>query len=209
MPVRFEDPALGIETLVKYGPFDGIVAVGDRPAFVAAQAAVVLGLPFSPPSAVLAAHNKFLARERFREAGMLTPRYRLVADSSDRAVAYPCVLKPLTLSGSRGVIRANNELEFVEAVARIKRLAPNLQVEDFIPGREYALDGIVTGGRLQVLALFDKPDPLDGPFFEETIYVTPSREPAEVQQAIFETTQRAVAALGLAQGPDPRGDASQ
>jgi hypothetical protein len=132
---------------------------------------------------------------------MLTPRYRLVAESSDLPSAYPCVLKPLTLSGSRGVIRANNENEFVEAFARIKKLAPTLQVEDFIPGREYALDGLLTEGRLQVLALFDKPDPLDGPFFEETIYVTPSREPAEIQQAIFETTQRAVTALGLTQGP--------
>lgn len=206
VPVRFEDPAAGIESLIEYGPFDGVVAVGDRPALVAAQAAVALGLPFSPPSAVLAAHNKFLAREHFRKAGMLTPRYRLVADSSDRASAYPCVLKPLTLSGSRGIIRANNELEFVEAFARIMKLlesekATSLQVEDFIPGREYALDGLVTGGRLQVLALFDKPDPLDGPFFEETIYVTPSCEPAEIQQAIFETTQRAVVALGLTQGP--------
>jgi biotin carboxylase len=196
VPVRFEDPAAGIESLFTYGPFDGIIAVGDRPALVAAQAAVALGLPFSPPDAVLAAHNKFLARERFRQAGMLTPRYRLVTEPSDRPIAYPCVLKPLTLSGSRGVIRANNELEFVEAFARIKKLAPDLQVEDFIPGREFALDGLVTAGRLQVLALFDKPDPLDGPFFEETIYVTRSHE-----QAIFESAQRAVTALGLTQGP--------
>jgi biotin carboxylase len=176
--------------------------VGDRPALVAAQAAVALGLPFSPPGAVLAAHNKFQARECFRQAGLLTPQYRLVAESSDRASAYPCVLKPLTLSGSRGVIRANNEAEFVEAFARIRKLTQqNLQVEDFIPGREFALDGLVTDGRLQVLALFDKPDPLDGPFFEETIYATPSRESPAIQAAIFETTQRAIAALGLTYGP--------
>ena len=198
----------GIESLLEYGPFDGIVAVGDRPALVAAQAAAALGLRFSPPDAVLAAHNKFQARECFRGAGLLTPDYHLVNLSSDptaasRIATYPCVLKPLTLSGSRGVIRANNVAEFVQAFARISKLTEqNLQVEDFIPGREFALDGLVTDGRLQVLALFDKPDPLDGPFFEETIYVTPSRGPVEaIQEAIFETTQRAVAALGLTQGP--------
>jgi biotin carboxylase len=202
VPLRFEDPAPGIESLLEFGPFDGIVAVGDRPASVAAQAAAALGLSFSPPDAVHAAHDKFLARERFRGAGLLTPNHRLIAESSDRARAYPCVLKPLTLSGSRGVIRANNKIEFVEALARIRKLTQqNLLVEDFIPGREFALDGLVTDGRLQVLALFDKPDPLDGPFFEETIYVTPSRESPAIQHAIFETTQRAIAALGLTYGP--------
>jgi biotin carboxylase len=111
---------------------------------------------------------------------------------------YPCVLKPLGLSGSRGVIRANNASEFATAFARIKKIVAeaSVLVEDFIPGHEYALEGIVTGGRLQVLALFDKPDPLDGPFFEETIYVTVPQ-----QDAITETTQRAIAALGLTHGP--------
>ena len=111
---------------------------------------------------------------------------------------YPCVLKPLELSGSRGVIRANDAQEFARAFAFIQNLVdePSVLVEDFIPGHEYALEGIVTGGRLQVLALFDKPDPLDGPFFEETIYVTVPEQPA-----ISETTQRAITALGLIHGP--------
>jgi hypothetical protein len=104
------------------------------------------------------------------------------------------------------VIRANDAAEFVEAFARIKKLLEKtpdscLQVESFIPGREYALEGLLTGGRLQSLALFDKPDPLDGPFFEETIYLTPSSEPSAVQRAIRDVTQRAAAALGLTQGP--------
>jgi biotin carboxylase len=195
--VRFDAPSEGIESLLASGPFDGIVAVGDRPAYVAALAAERLGLPFSPPSAVLGAKNKFLARQKFCQAGLLTPGHELFQQPTG-ALRYPCVLKPLGLSGSRGVIRANDAAEFRAAFSRVKAIAqePAVLVEDFIPGHEYALEGIVTGGRLQVLALFDKPDPLDGPFFEETIYVTVPEQPA-----ITETTQRAITALGLTHGP--------
>jgi biotin carboxylase len=129
-----------------------------------------------------------------------------------RAARYPCVLKPLNLSASRGVIRANNLDEFVQAFERIRHLirqirgagdesAPSILVEDFIPGDELALEGVVTSGRLRTLALFDKPDPLDGPFFEETIYVTPSRKPVALREAIHATAQKAVEALGLSDGP--------
>lgn len=195
--VRFDEPDEGIEAAIARGPFDGIAAVGDRPAWVAALAAKRLGLPFSPPDAVEAAGNKHLARQKFRAAGLLTPSYRLTQHPTG-AVRYPCVLKPLGLSGSRGVIRANDLAEFEAAFERIKKIAaePFVLVEDFIPGHEYALEGIVTNGRLQVLALFDKPDPLDGPFFEETIYAT-----VPPQDAITETTQQAVTALGLTDGP--------
>ena len=195
--VRFDEPADGIEALVARGPFDGVAAVGDVPAYVAALAAKRLGLRFSSPAAVLAAKNKFLARQKFRQAGLLTPGHELFRQPSG-ALRYPCVLKPLGLSGSRGVIRANDAKEFATAFARIKNIArePSVLVEDFIPGHEYALEGMVTQERLQVLALFNKPDPLDGPFFEETIYVT-----VPEQDAITQTTQRAIAALGLTHGP--------
>ncbi|HEY7790136.1 MAG TPA: ATP-grasp domain-containing protein [Vicinamibacterales bacterium] len=129
-------------------------------------------------------------------------------------VTFPCVLKPISLSASRGVIRANDPDEFVAAWNRILRLlrskdvqtlrdpsTERLQVEEFIEGREFAVEGLLDRGRLQVLAIFDKPDPLDGPFFEETIYVTPSRRPAEEQQAIVEGIGAAVAAVGLRHGP--------
>jgi len=194
--LRFDEPDEGLESVVARGPFDGIAAVGDRPAYVAALAAERLGLLFSPPPAVSAARNKFLSRQKFREAQLLTPGYELV--SAVRAVRYPCVLKPLGLSGSRGVIRANDPEEFAAAFVRVKNISaePSVLVEDFIPGHEYALEGIVTEGRLQTLALFDKPDPLDGPFFEETIYIT-----VPVQRAIADTAQRAVTALGLTHGP--------
>jgi biotin carboxylase len=195
--VRFDEPADGIEALVARGPFDGVAAVGDVPAYVASLAAKRLGLKFSSPAAVLAAKNKFLARQKFRQAGLLTPGYELFRQPSG-ALRYPCVLKPLGLSGSRGVIRANDAKEFATAFARIKNIArePSVLVEGFIAGHEYALEGMVTDGRLQVLALFDKPDVLDGPFFEETIYVT-----VPEQRAITETTQRAIRALGLTHGP--------
>lgn len=213
-PVRFEDPDPGIEALAARGPFDGILAVGDRPACVAAQAAERLRLRFHPAEAARAAANKLLARERFRAAGMPVPEFRRMrladAHCSDTQIRFPCVLKPLDSSASRGVIRANNQEEFRAAVERIARMQARMQdgdliVEDYIPGREFALEGVVHAGTLQTLALFDKPDPLEGPFFEETIYVTPSRqpdgEPNDVQGRIRETAQAAVTALGLTDGP--------
>jgi biotin carboxylase len=206
VPVRFDDPAEGFALLKSRGPFDGVLAVGDQPASMAAQAAERVGIAFSSPDAVAAAKSKFLSRERFKSAGMLVPEYRLVNHINDALSRYPCVLKPVGLSASRGVIRANDADEFIAAFARIKRLVEreedqSIQIEDFIPGREFALEGLVTNGKLQTLALFDKPDPLDGPYFEETIYVTPSREPDSVIHAIRETAQQAVSALGLTQGP--------
>ena len=194
-PVRFEDPDPGIEALAARGPFDGILAVGDRPAYVAAQAGEHLGLRFHPIAAARAAANKLLARERFRAFGMPVPEFRRMplADAHAAGVRFPCVLKPLDSSASRGVIRANNQQEFIAAAERIARMQDgDLIVEDYIPGREFALEGLVTAGKLQTLALFDKPDPLEGPYFEETIYVTPSREAENVQEAIRATAQAGV-----------------
>jgi len=191
----------GPDAFESRGPFDGVVAVGDQPAFLAAQAAERLGLRFSPAEAVAAAKDKFLARRKFRDAGLLVPGFELTGPATDPS--YPCVLKPTTLSASRGVIRANNRREYEAALARIRKMVGNVAVliESFIPGGEFALEGLLTRGRLQMLALFDKPDPLDGPFFEETIYLTPSRESSETQQAMLDTTQQAAAALGLTDGP--------
>lgn len=128
----------------------------------------------------------------------------LTADPRELAQSqnYPVVLKPIDLSASRGVIRANDPAEFVAAFERIKRMtSESMLVEQFLPGREFAIEGIVTDGDLRVLAIFDKPDPLDGPFFEETLYVTPSRASAEVQTRIKRLVGDAVRALGLSHGP--------
>lgn len=213
--LRFEDPENSAASID--GGFDGVLAVGDRPAYIASLAAARLGLRFHPPEAADACADKFLARRKFRAAGMLTPWYRRITLARDRqaearATEYPCVIKPVGLSGSRGVIRANNQEEFVEAFRRIQALLmkPELAridgdramvIERFIPGQEFALEGLVTAGHLRTLAIFDKPDPLDGPYFEETIYTTPSREPEHVQRAIRDTTTRAAQALGLTDGP--------
>lgn len=217
--LRFEDPEGAAASLATQTAAEGIVALGDRPAYIAALAARRLGIRYNSPESVAASRNKFLARERFRSAGLKVPEFHRVAldagpERAAGCVHYPCVLKPLGLSASRGVIRANDAGEFVAAFRRIGKILADpdiarlhedndrfLQVEEFIEGREFALEGILTEGRLRVLALFDKPDPLNGPFFEETIYTTPSRENLAAQTAIIETTQSAVHALGLINGP--------
>jgi biotin carboxylase len=183
--------------------YDGVAAVGDRPAVLAAHAAEALSLRFHPASAARACHDKLWARELYARAGMRVPRFFEVAGAADAdRVEYPCVLKPLGLSASRGVIRANDPEEFRAAWARIRRMGEHrVQAEAYIPGREFAVEGLVTGGRLQVLAIFDKPDAMEGPYFEETIYTTPSREPERVRQELIETTAAAVQALGLRHGP--------
>jgi hypothetical protein len=167
----------------------------------------MLGVPFHPPPAARACNDKYLARQLYQAAGLRVPQFFRAQFSEDpHALAgraeYPCVLKPLGLSASRGVIRANGAAEFVAALARIRKIGERyLQVESYIPGREFAIEGLVTAGRFQPIAIFDKPDPLEGPLFEETIYVTPSRETEEVRNALIETTARAVQALGLRHGP--------
>lgn len=217
--VRFEDPVHYAETLAEHGPFTGIAALGDRTTLLAAFTAARLGLPFHPPAAVEAAASKFLTKERFRAAGLKVPEYRRWPLDTDPAVAasdsaVPCVLKPLGMSGSRGVIRADDHAQFVAAFEQIRALLHEkdvvrrhdardqfVQVESFIPGAEFAIEGLMTAGELKVLAIFDKPDPLDGPYFEETIYATPSRHPPVVQRAIEESVRQGVRALGLTHGP--------
>jgi hypothetical protein len=195
-----------------------VVGVDDDTAVVAAAIAAQLRLRGNPLPAALAARDKHRQRELLAGAHVPVPRFALYESGDDpaalaRQVEYPCVLKPLRLSASRGVIRADSPAEFVAAFRRLGAIlaqpdvaacgeaARRLLVEQFIPGAEVALEGLLDGGRLQVLALFDKPDPLDGPFFEETIYVTPSRLPGAVQRAIAAAAQAAATAVGLVEGP--------
>ena len=218
--LRFEQPETAAATIASATPKpDGILAVGDRPAEIAALAAGRIGIPWSPPDAVAAARNKNESRRRFAAAGLRVPEFFRVPVNAGSGLAaarasYPCVLKPLGLSASRGVIRANNQREFTAAFERIAAILEQpeirqmqedqdrfLQVEHYIPGVEYALEGILTRGRLRVHAIFDKPDDLRGPFFEETIYVTPSRASEALQAAIVSATETAVEALGLTHGP--------
>lgn len=222
LPLHFEQPEEAARAIVDFAraqPLRAVVPIGDEAVRTAAAASRALGLPHNPPEAAAACRNKFLARQKLAAAGLPVPRFARFALTTDprRAaaeVSYPCVLKPLSLSGSQGVMRADTPEEFVAAFERIARLLerPQMQArrekdtdgllaEDFIPGREVSLEGLMNRGRLRVLALFDKPDPLDGPTFEETLYVTPSRLPAETQQGVAETAERAAAVLGLIHGP--------
>ncbi|HEU5430382.1 MAG TPA: ATP-grasp domain-containing protein, partial [Thermomicrobiales bacterium] len=187
----------------------------DSAPVLAARTAARLGLPHNDPAAALAARDKFVMRERLAAAGVPGPAYRRwPLDADPRAVAaasrFPVVVKPLLLSGSRGVIRADDADAFVAAWERTKAMlvadgaepaASALLVERYLAGVEVAVEGLLTGGALRTLAIFDKPDPLEGPFFEETIYVAPSRLPAATQAAIAARTAEAAAALGLREGP--------
>ena len=204
-----------IETFHQQHPIQAIVPVDDSATELAAHAGPILGLAHNSPQAAEAARDKLLMRTLMSKGGAPCPIFRpFLLNSNPEIIAsqvnYPCVVKPLRLSGSRGVIRADNQAEFVAAFNRLKRLLisegnseheTSILVEDFIPGFEVALEGLLTNGRLKVLALFDKPDPLDGPFFEETIYITPSRLPVATQNDIASCVATAASSLGLREGP--------
>jgi biotin carboxylase len=192
-----------IEALADRAPLDAIVAVDDGGTRAAALAAQRLGLRGNAPAAVARVRNKAAMRAALAEAGVAQPDWHLGTDLA--AVGFPCVLKPLTRSGSQGVIRADTPEEAEAAAARIRAIVGDpeaeLLVERFVPGDELAVEALLHDGRLEVLAVFDKPDPLDGPYFEETIYVTPSRKPASVLDEVEAVVGRAAEALGLTDGP--------
>ena len=221
LTLDFADPGKAARSVAEFArrhPVDAVVPVDDRTTVVGAAIAERLGLRSSSVEAVSTTRNKHRMREAFARAGVRSPRFTLlnVADDPEAAAeraTYPCVLKPTILAGSRGVIRADDPPAFVAAFRRIAAILAEsdsaglgggreeVLVEDFIPGREVALEGLLVAGELHVLALFDKPDPLDGPYFEETIYVTPSRLPEDVQAAIAAEARWAARALGLVEGP--------
>jgi biotin carboxylase len=221
LTLDFANPEKSAETVARFArrhPIHAVVPVDDLTTVVGAKVAEALGLRANPVGAVATTRNKHAMREALRRARVASPPYwlfTLADDPADAAgrVTYPCVLKPTILAASRGVIRADDDAGFVAAFRRIEAIlrtpevaahgdgADQILVEGFIPGREVALEGLLVDGALKVLALFDKPDPLDGPFFEETLYVTPSRLPAAEQEAIRHVTGWAAVALGLREGP--------
>lgn len=222
LPIDFKAPQKAAQDIFQFaghGPVDAIVPVDDGATVIAALASELLDLSHNSPDAAFAARNKHRMRELLSAAGVPSPDFQVLGVDADphslaAQLSYPCVVKPLMLSGSQGVIRADNPEEFVRAFERTRRIVrfaggeadesvdrEHILVEDFIPGFEIALEGILAHGQLTVLSLFDKPDPLDGPFFEETIYVTPSRLPADVQRSIVQCATQACKALGLREGP--------
>ncbi len=222
IPIRFHDEDQSVDAIVaaaRTRPVNGILPLGDRPTVIAARAARALGLPGNPPAAAFISRHKRATRERLAARGLSSPWFRELPFDCDiqaeaKTLQYPCVVKPMALSGSRGVIRADGATELVRAFDRVRRLLQQtdvlvlrdpaneaILVEAFVEGREVALEGLLEHGRLRVLAIFDKPDPLDGPFFEETIYLTPSRLPAEGLDLLVGTLTDAIGAIGLIHGP--------
>jgi hypothetical protein len=222
LAAQFESPGEAADTVleaVRGLGIDGILAVGDRPTMTAAFVARGLGIPHNHLASVEACRNKARMREVLRDTGVACPWFRSVGlnplpEPSLLGIQYPCVLKPFSLSASQGVVRANNRDEFLAGALRLKRLldSPEIRatrepyldqmlVEGYVEGREVAVEALVTAGELRVLAIFDKPDPLAGPYFEESIYVTPPRLSAVEPRAIEECLLRSVRALGLSHGP--------
>src|SRR5579862_9199619 len=211
--VRFDEPEEAARRIVKQSfvrPVDGLIALGDSPTATAAYTARALAFACNHPQAVENCRSKLRQREVLRDAGLPVPGFfsfrvdKRVEKILPR-VQFPCVVKPLRLAASQGVIRANDPEEFQAAVARIKDLLESpeikvtkepeldrLLVERYIPGAEVAVEGLLTRGKFRVLAVFDKPDPLEGPYFEETLYVTPSRLPDDVYDRLLDCAERTV-----------------
>lgn len=222
LALKFHNPEQAVKNIIHYAgtyPVHAIIPVDDKTTVIAAKAASALSLPHNAPEAAEAARNKRRMRELLKASDVPCPDFEVFKTSTDPAqisntIAYPCVLKPLLLSASRGVIRADTPAEFIGAFNRIRRILQSLQpppaddtdagyilTETFIAGTEIAVEGVISQGNLRVLAVFDKPDPLDGPFFEETIYVTPSRLSEDVLRDVTNAAQQATRAIGLTEGP--------
>lgn len=216
--ISLDSPDAAVETIVssseKYN-FRGIVAADDKATEIVARAAKALNLPHNPPAAVHLTRWKHKARKVLKDAGLPVPRHWIatfddIQNDKLPDISFPCVIKPLNLSASRGVIRCNHLKELKDAAERVSKIVENLNeadsnskalIESFIPGKEVALEAILQQGKLIPIAMFDKPDPLDGPYFEETYYVTPSRVSSSQQHEIAKTIQAACAAYGLTTGP--------
>ena len=221
LPLEFEPIDEAVKRIVEHArryPVSAVIGTDEESTILAATTAAALGLRHNSVESTVVAHDKYLMRCALAKAGFKSPKFERISVSQDPGsitptLEYPLVVKPLKLCGSRGVIKADNADEFVTACRRaaliLKNIdagdrgdsTENLLVESFIPGREVAVEGILCRGKLTFLALFDKPDPLDGPFFEETIYVTPSRLPADEQELLKQETRQAALAIGLSEGP--------
>jgi biotin carboxylase len=211
---KVQEAADAVVALAVTTPVDAVIPVDDRGVVVAALAAEQLGLPHNPPWAAAATRNKVSMRRALEKAEVPQPTFRVLGPNDDPAalaqeVGFPLVVKPLSLSGSRGVIRVDDPGDVAGVAERVRQInavacrdpSEPLLLEAFVSGPELAVEGILTKGRLEVLAIFDKPQPLEGPYFEETIYVTPSRIHPEIVEEVVRITAAATAGLGLTEGP--------
>jgi len=218
LTVSLREPEAAAERIVALAgrtPLDAVVAADDAGVLAAAHACQRLGLRGNPPEAAARTRDKAALREALAAAGVAQPDFRVATPGADigrlaREVGLPCVVKPLSLSASRGVIRADDPAAAARAGERVRgilaeagdeALGERLLVERYVPGAEVAVEGLMRAGELEILAVFDKPDPLEGPYFEETLLVTPSRLRAPSIRAVEQATGAAAAALGLREGP--------
>ncbi|MGH3187240.1 MAG: ATP-grasp domain-containing protein [Streptosporangiaceae bacterium] len=218
IPVHPGDPDRCAEQVAaRSGPVDAVVAADSPMLLLAAGVAARLGLAHNPVGALRAAADKARQRRCWSGAGVAQPRYQIVhAHAPDAAVrraaavtGLPCVVKAVCLTASQGVLRADDAAQAVQAAARIRevlaaagqRAAGQLLVEEYLPGPELSVDGLLTDGDLTPVAIFDKPAMPEGPTFEETLLVTPSRLARRVIDDAVCTAGHAAHALGLRTGP--------
>ncbi|MDE2901448.1 MAG: ATP-grasp domain-containing protein [Chloroflexota bacterium] len=215
--VHLSKPNVAASAIVEYAgeaPVDAVVAVDDQGVATAARASEQLGLAHNPPAAVSATRNKADMRCLLATSGVAQPGFRIVetvgeAQTAARHLGYPVVLKPVSLSASQGVIRVDRAADMPTTFGRIRSITQArgrdrnepVLVERYVPGTEVAVEGLMRRGSLEILAIFDKPDPLVGPYFEETIYVTPSRLSRAAQHSVRSVTAAGAQALGLCEGP--------
>jgi biotin carboxylase len=218
IPVNLADPDQSASMITaRCGPVAAVVAADTPMLELAAAVSARLGLPHNPAEAVRNAADKARQRRRWAAADIPQPRFEIIpaaapADAVRRAaetVGLPCVVKAVSLSASQGVLRADDATGAVTAASRIRQVLAAagrparepLLVEEYLPGPEISIDGLVTGDGLTVTAVFDKPATPDGPTFEETLLVTPSRLPGPVLASAVATAGQAARALGLTRGP--------
>ena len=219
--IDFKKTRLAVATIEEFNrkyPLSAIVPVDEMTGIIAAEGSKKLGLAHNSPETIRLTGNKLLLRQKLYQNDLPSPNFQKIKLNDNplgvsAKLDYPCVLKPLNLSASQGVIRANNAKEFIIAFERVKKIVLNLKlkhkmeilpeilIEEYIEGEEVALEGVMINGKLNTLALFDKPDPLEGPYFEETIYVTPSRKSEEIKYLIKNMAEQAANAIGLNEGP--------
>jgi len=212
-PVVHVDPA-DIEGSVRrllatVGAVDAVVAVDADMLPLAASLGAALRLAGNTPEAVAAANDKAIQRRLWLAAGIAQSQFQILpADATARSIDFPCIVKPVSLSASRGVMRADDEAGLSAAVSEVRAILAEaggagepILVEEYVPGWELSIDGLLTDGALTVTAIFDKPDTPDGPTFEETLLVTPSRLPAPTLASATALAEQAARALGLTHGP--------
>jgi biotin carboxylase len=212
LQIDCSDPEAAAEAIAELGenvPIDGVVAADDQGVMVAAHANAILGLKGNPPGAAAATRDKLLMRNRLAASEIDQPRFTALApgDGAQAAaveVGFPLVLKPRDRSASQGVIRVDRPEDLQPTADRIRSIVgenATLLAESFAPGAEIAVEGLLTDGELEVLAVFDKPDTSSGPFFPETLFITPSRLSETALVEVERMAAAAVDALGLTSGP--------